>query len=378
MLVKNLKVLVLGAIIVVSITHIPHVVAQGRLAITFENAAQLKEITSIKTSAKFVDFAIAPDGLSIAITDSNALRLFDLPTGEEAQILLKEKVSDPVFSKDGTLIAAHSLSCSSLPCSGKIFVIEAASGDQHVALDLIGLIGAPITFSSDGSQFAYTVSDIASTTQSGIRGVTVGPSVIHIVSSATGEEVATVKEPLAVLGGIFFSPDGSQIAFSTYEWTKPITDPNQATLRIVDISTGKDHLSLATSGQVLAVDPTWQFGFVSPFNALDGMVGARSSPRIIELKTAKTVFTLAKSEVWTVGFSADATLAVVAGGTLRGVVSIRDLSDPNKPFNLEVKEATNIYNPTFSSDRTLLAFSYVAKDDTMTYLSVWGLSELEK
>jgi WD40 repeat protein len=202
------------------------------------------ELRRIALSEKVVRLAFSPDGKRIAATERNppktpdaAVRLYDVDTGQPVWSHIV-KLDNPyenytsaiAFAPDGISLAAGAT-------DNKIYLLDAATGDEQAALAGTNWYPWALTYTRDGATL-YSSGwdgmvrrwDVAARTQrplpAGVRGtgtVAISPDgsriayeddggVIHLVDGADGVELRPLSLPQAEYSDLVFSPDGRQLA----------------------------------------------------------------------------------------------------------------------------------------------------------------------
>ncbi|HEX3049320.1 MAG TPA: hypothetical protein VHP83_01595 [Aggregatilineaceae bacterium] len=339
--------------------------------ITSENIDQLELITSFEINSEWVSFAISPDGEKIAVIDSAGLQMLDISTGERGEYLISESVSNPTFSADGGVLTANTTGLG----GNKLFVINFDGGDtpEINSLEVAGIMGAGVALNTDGTRLAYSASSAESVSDGTWNGYHIGPSVIHLVELATMSDQDTFEVEDAIIGQMFFSPDGTQLSYSSAEWLGPMSpNASDAGLQVLDVETGETSAHSDISNILMGVSDDGRLAYFSSLNPLAGMVSCLSPVAVVNMESVTSQFTLPADDCasWEVGFSPDSTV-VVAIQSAGSTVSIREAADGTEITTLDVDNAAAAYNPIFSRDGKLLLIASTVNG--LANINVYGV-----
>jgi WD40 repeat protein len=139
----------------------PHVARGNRRtgSVRLLDRASGTEIGSLQTGTRFDCLSLAPDGRTLAVSEGERLRLWDVTTGKQAVALEQfglDNVTRPVFSPDGKTLAAAAFGIppGRAGSEGCIILWDTATGKQRRRL--VGLPSLPraLAFAPDGNLLA--------------------------------------------------------------------------------------------------------------------------------------------------------------------------------------------------------------------------------
>lgn len=208
--------------------------------------------------------SFSPDGANL-VYSSNRSGGFELyvrslaPGGREVQLTDDGQENfQPAWSPEGTLIAYHSKK------RGGIWVLPSLGGNARQ----VSPFGSRPAWSPDGKLLAFESGPLVDLSASYLG--TLPPSVIWIskVDGSDARAITAVGRPAGGHGSPSFSPDGTRIAFSTYEralkgelWTVDVR-----TKEIARVATGTgfrlDPVFSADGGEIYfgGVSEGWNYG----------------------------------------------------------------------------------------------------------------------
>jgi len=196
----------------------------------------------------FCGFAFSPDGDLLAVGDLESVRVLTADTGQPVITLTSASAgptqyprSEPVFSPDGTLVAA-------LKNGTTVVVWDVATGQERLNLDGHTDVVFGLAMSPDGQRLAtiaydltarlwdlttgaavYTLTDVYTSpgpleiggqpidiafSPDGAKLVTVGGTSVKVWDAATGDELVSLQllPPELLAYTVAFSPDGNHLA----------------------------------------------------------------------------------------------------------------------------------------------------------------------
>lgn len=345
--------------------------ASARTPITSDNADQIKELITFEVKSKsLTGFTFSPDGSRLLLVTDGGLQYYDLATGKAGKVLTKKDISQPSFNPDGTQLAGHIFQCTSPGnCSSEVSVIDAETGKEVFSWKSEGLVD-DTTFSPDGKLLAYAAGQTGRVVEGLQTGTTVNKSAIHIVDIATGKEQQVIKQDNAIIGPLFFNGDGSQIAYTSLEWTKVNPGFGSGELHMVGVQDGKETQSLKIGGIVRDLNADWTKAFFNSTLALPGVMFFGMSSGVMDVANNKT--DSAWDGIWNLSFNPASTLAAISGGSLKSAVSVWDTATSKEVKALPIKDVQSSFNLAFSADGTLLAAAYVVGKD-QRFMKVWSV-----
>ena len=173
---------------------------------------QAMKITRVTQSGNAANVAISPDGHYVVYVlregEKQSLNVRQVATGSDVQILPPDEVGfrGLTFSPDANYIYfVHSDKNS--PAYSNLYQMPVLGGTPRL---LIRDIDTPISFSPDGTEFAFG------------RGVPEKGEVCVLIAKAdgSGERVLVTRSAIGTLLGPAWSPDGKTVALTTYETAK--------------------------------------------------------------------------------------------------------------------------------------------------------------
>ena len=187
---------------------------------------QAMKITRVTQSGNAANVAISPDGHYVVYVlregEKQSLNVRQVATGSDVQILPPDEVQFKglTFSPDANYID-FVRSDKNSPAYSYLYQMPVLGGTPR---QLIRDIDAPISFSPDGTQFAF------------VRGVPDKGEVRVLIAKAggSGERVLGTRSAINALFGPAWSPDGKTVALTTYETAKGL----RAVLWAVSVSDG--------------------------------------------------------------------------------------------------------------------------------------------
>ena len=173
---------------------------------------QAMKITRVTQSGNAANVAISPDGHYVVYVlregEKQSLNVRQVATGSDVQILPPDEVEfrGLTFSPDANYID-FVRSDKNSPAYSYLYQMPVLGGTPR---QLIRDIDAPISFSPDGTQFAFG------------RGVPDKGEVRLLIAKAdgTGERVLVTRPAMNILFGPAWSPDGKTVALTTWETAK--------------------------------------------------------------------------------------------------------------------------------------------------------------
>jgi len=354
--------------------NVKGVSAQGsakKKPITLNNVKQLAEITTVTIgSAKGITISLSSDGETLAVADDGGLQLITVATGKMQETSFSSQIFDPVFSPDGKLLSVRTLYCSSPGnCGSEVSVLDVKAGQMSFSLN-VGVVGGT-TFSPDGKWLAYGETKTRKSTLGSMNITVASGATVHILDLQTQKDIHTINESDAVLGAIFFSPDGSQLFYNSRKWDSVGPDLNRGKLYTVDTKTGKKISEQSIGGYAMGISPNGKMVLTVPYDELQNMVGVIAKPEIIDIAKGTTVMTLS-GEAPDVAFSSDSQIVAIIGEKdQKTTVSIRELSSNKEILPLSVEGIGNTIDLAISADGTRLALVY--RKDGTAYVKIWGI-----
>ena len=232
-------------------------------------------------------FGLARPGL-VAYASGGHVHTIDPVTGRATPVATGvDSASDPVWSRDGTMLAFKRGLAPDLLKNDQIMVAAADGSGPHAVTRALPNIGM-YSFSPDGRQIVFTSGDgtssalwIADVQQGLARQLDVHmdvagpswlppdgaeivfagsvgdqPSGLYAVDPASGK-VRTIVEPKGSVGAEVpdVSPDGSRVAYSAIDHA--VQDRNSYQVHVVDIDGTNDHVLPIPSGATFQDRPTW-------------------------------------------------------------------------------------------------------------------------
>ncbi|MGD0008590.1 MAG: protein kinase [Terriglobia bacterium] len=175
---------------------------------------QAMKITRVTQSGNAANVAISPDGHYVVYVlregEKQSLNVRQVATGSDVQILPPDEVEfrGLTFSPDANYID-FVRSDKINPGYSYLYQMPVLGGTPR---QLIRDIDAPISFSPDGTQFAF------------VRGVSAKGEVRLLIAKAdgSGERVLVTRSALLSLVGPAWSPDGRTVALKTLETAKGV------------------------------------------------------------------------------------------------------------------------------------------------------------
>jgi WD40 repeat protein len=358
-------ILVIGNIFSTQVT-----LAQDSSVITTENVTRLTEVATLNIQEAIYGLSFGPDGKSLVVAGASGVHFYEILTGEPGDKLLQEEVDGISFQPGGVLIAAYSLECSPGNCRSNLYVLDAATGEGVLSLELDGF-SEGVSFSPDGSLLVYAVSQTSLKQEGNLQGTTAGPSQIHVVNAETGEEILTIEDELAVRGPVFFNSNASHIVYQSMPWTNIQPAANEGKVHIIEVETGKEISTMATTSSLTAFSSNQNLAFFQPYDRLTGRVGMVGSAKVIRFEADEVVMELPAGEIWEVDFSPASSVMAITGGDLESTLSLRSTSDGEELTSFTIDGVDRGHLPTFSHDGTLLAVMYLQGNGV--YVKVWGI-----
>jgi WD40 repeat protein len=223
-------------------------------AVEFWNAADGKNVRSLKVKGYANDVQVSPDGQVVAAaTETGEVRLWNAGDGSERSAIAvgKEPVFGVAFSGDGKLIAAAGGDDTRLSRPGVAKVFHVADGTEAKALDVVPeKCATDVAFSPDGSTLyvadmndRVTLFDLSSGVARGYFGkhgrpvnsvvpmkdgnrvVTGGGgrfqdgNLVKIWTASDGKELATLDHHKGKVSRVALSPDESLLATVSFDKT---------------------------------------------------------------------------------------------------------------------------------------------------------------
>lgn len=197
------------------------------------------------------DLSWSPDGEWVAVADLGLLQLLNSDSGEVREVAAQpsgrdSRVLSPTWSPDGRSIAFS---------SGRHIFTVSRDGSQltEIATEPFGAKGQiALAWSPDGSQIAYVGTEPGSVEE-------LWPLGIYLVNpdGSNHRKLRDVGECFCGGGwfgpGIAWSPDGTQIAFTTVGYNGPSSEPSGG-LYVMDATGGEPRLLSRNA----ASNPAWQ------------------------------------------------------------------------------------------------------------------------
>ena len=188
--------------------------------------------------------SFAPDGGSVAYASDRegSFEIWIRPLaagGRELKLTTDGQANlQPAFSPDGRSVAYHSAG------RGGIWMVPALGGTPRQ----VSPFGSRPAWSPDGTKIAFESDSVVDLSASALGALP--PSVLWIVqaSGGTPRRLTEAGKPEGGHGAPAFCPDGSRVAFSSY-------DRRTAEIWTVDVEEGG--LSKVASGTGLRLDPAW-------------------------------------------------------------------------------------------------------------------------
>jgi serine/threonine protein kinase/Tol biopolymer transport system component len=189
--------------------------------------AQAMKITRVTQSGNAANVAISPDGHYVVYVlregEKQSLNVRQVATGSDVQILPPDEVEfrGLTFSPDANYID-FVRSDKNGPEYSYLYQMPVLGGTPR---QLIRDIDTPISFSPDGTQFAF------------VRGVTEGVRLLIAKADGSGERVLVTRSAMVLLDNLFgpaWSPDGKRVALTTFETAKGL----RAVLWAVSVADG--------------------------------------------------------------------------------------------------------------------------------------------
>ncbi|MBN1562406.1 MAG: WD40 repeat domain-containing protein [Anaerolineae bacterium] len=382
------------------------------LAITAENAAQLVELITIDPESDGAGFgyAVSPDGASVAITTPNGLRIFDLASGTPGDYLITERsfsptyiadgsilavatddgislidlatntvkatyfagesVNSPAISTDGTLVAAHSVSCSPGWCTTLIQAIDVNTGEKILSLDIEGYVDA-LVFRPNQSVLAFGIGRTSSAILGTQRGTDLGPGLLRLVDVRTGEDQLVLEHDEAVYGGIYFSADGNRVAYNTMDWSNMNPSPGSGQLHIYDLEKGEEVIATTVGGLTSTLSPDWTMTHTEKTIMWGSTISFsmnNDEPSVTVIETGEGVAAL--GDVSRAAFGPDSSVVAVTTSDPPAVL-LYALPAGDEIVTFPLENADNMYALRFSEDGKRLALRWW--NDEAQYLTVWSL-----
>ncbi len=352
-----------------------------RQPVTADNAAQLVELMTI-TEVNVGSFAFVSDGIMVSVTDENGLRLFDVATGTLSEYLTSESLYRVTFSSDGTLVAGRTLSCSNGSCNSNVYVLDIETGGEILSLRMEGYV-SDIEFSPDGERLAIGVSETHKETV-GTQWTTVLDSgTVRLIELESDEENVIVTEEHGIYGELFFSSDGSRLAYSTMVWSSTGVSAREGSLHAVDLETEEKETLLQAGGftnppggLTHAISADWTIAHIGGNIIWGNMMSIGHPPSVVNLESDEEIMILTEQDAHGIhaAFSLDSTLVFVAGKDL-GLdgydVSIRDLATGDEIATLDIENTDTVSSLLVSPDGTQLAVRW--HDGEGQRLTIWGV-----
>lgn len=363
---------------------------ENQTPITLETTSQLVESVRLNLGSGFdgsapsIPFSFSPDNQNLVLADENGLRMYNMDTGELGEYFFNRTAFDPVFSTDGSSIAAYTLTCTPGDCQGDIHVFNATSGEETFSTGFQGYVDS-VVFSPDGTHIAYGVSETRRVTSQDAVGRTtgtgLGPSGIHIVDLSSGEDTQLIEEARGIIGDIFFNTDGTLLGYTSMKYDKPSGEHESGVFHIVDTSTGEDRGGFSAGYLVAALNPDWTQAAVTTFVVMPGVQTFNSRvPFLVDVETGETLGDVAPFKAWghTFAFNSTWTLlaADVAGETDgSGAIAILDAGTNEKLAILPIEKFASVSHLAFATNDAHLAAYFQLENDDNFYLGLWGLPE---
>jgi len=168
--------------------------------------------------------AFSPDSRRVASTSAidNTLRVWDVATGELlSNVALDRDLNFVAWSPDSAQVAVSSMADDE---GGRVFVVDADSGELVTELMIPGSNTAGLSYSPDGTRLI----------SAGFQG-----QIAQEWDAATGEPLLTLSGHTQPVVFATYNPDGTLIATSAWDGA-----------RLWDAATGEERLALAAPGGI--------------------------------------------------------------------------------------------------------------------------------
>lgn len=316
-------------------------------------------------------YSFSPDSTMLAILNNfdRKLKLLSLETGEISDISTPNvPFTEILFTSNGAFIALSPQTCGPWSCN-TLFVVDAVTGHQILQNDTMYVNSAAI--SPDGSLLAYGDNTIE---MEGDETVRFPLGTIQVINLASDQKTFYVASDQAVVGPVLFSPDGSQLVYSTLGWLEDSPDWASSAIHIIDIETQEETV-LESKGIAKFLSPNGEMLYsnssVDIFKFPDTITYYGEGAFITDIETGQTVLEHAGMGVIPVAFSPNSQLFAASGLDEQNTISIYKSVSGNKVTSLSIEGMQILRQLGFSPDGTILAASYQKGDEDV--LTLWGI-----